>query len=663
MNPVSQKLAFTGMLLSCSFQVMAELPSTFLNTFTDGVELTLSWGAVPGATGYRVYFAPSPYLGPETIESIDLGNQIEIRGDLWIGAAFYFAIKAYDEVGEGEFSNVPLIEISRDQVVSDLVAKTELNEQYFDSYRLKFSELTNGRYADLPSSVNTNHDWLSSLYIPEDMFSTRIENFEIAEFNPQWGIGFGSHLVVSENSELVFYSNWANEKPMQGAGYITEYVNGEAVSLDALQWGGADHSHVLKNIDGTYTAVFMGRDEGHQEIDGRSWSDLVFYHVATRQWINTGYRIESHDSHVFDFDNDGDDDVISQGANQILNNAHAYILRNIDGMEFEMIPIGIPNIDDNQPNVGGASIAAIGYQSDGTFDIVVGDAGEPGRFGLDPQLITNTRNYIVKYLPDLSEIVSVEELSIAYFDRVAYQDVNQVIPEWDFTNGKSHDVDIEVIDIDFDGDKDIVLSTMLWSDEHPFSTLQLLINHNGEYIDETDDRLFNFYLVGGGYHRVDYLDINGDSYVDILLSDHGALGEIDWPEFDASILSASKVLINDGTGHFVVAIHDQINDQGKSLESHVPSLNSEGKLKWTALDILNSSSTVGVVTRSLSKPLSTGPFGINPAKYGASEFNEFYYLLHNADVASAIDNGDFISGLHHYLAIGKAEGRVINANN
>ena len=59
--------------------------------------------------------------------------------------------------------------------------------------------------------------------------------------------------------------------------------------------------------------------------------------------------------------------------------------------------------------------------------------------------------------------------------------------------------------------------------------------------------------------------------------------------------------------------------------------------------------------------LSTGPNGIDPAKYGAPGFNEFYYLLHNEDVANAVSNGSYVSGLAHYLAYGRAEGRASNA--
>jgi hypothetical protein len=201
---------------------------------------------------------------------------------------------------------------------------------------------------------------------------------------------------------------------------------------------------------------------------------------------------------------------------------------------------------------------------------------------------------------------------------------------------------------------------MIWSHENPYTVLQILINDNGNYIDETDTRLYNWLLIGGGAHRLDFLDVNDDSYVDILVSDHGhPVGFHDWA-IHGSILSGSRVLVNDGTGNFVTVIHQQINDSGDFLPSFVPSLNSRNELRWTVFNP-NSTSQVEVRTRQLNMALSTGPNGIDPAKYGAPGFNEFYYLLHNEDVANAVSNGSYVSGLAHYLAYGRAEGRASNA--
>jgi Ca2+-binding RTX toxin-like protein len=55
--------------------------------------------------------------------------------------------------------------------------------------------------------------------------------------------------------------------------------------------------------------------------------------------------------------------------------------------------------------------------------------------------------------------------------------------------------------------------------------------------------------------------------------------------------------------------------------------------------------------------LSTGPGLTNPALKCARGFNEFYYVLHNPDVATKIQSGKLKDGLTHFLATGQHEGR------
>jgi len=65
----------------------------------------------------------------------------------------------------------------------------------------------------------------------------------------------------------------------------------------------------------------------------------------------------------------------------------------------------------------------------------------------------------------------------------------------------------------------------------------------------------------------------------------------------------------------------------------------------------------------VTEKLSTGPNLDNPALQGAPGFNEFFYLLSNPDVQALVNNGSYSSGLAHYLAIGKNQGRMSFAPN
>ncbi len=79
--------------------------SPVLEVQVNGTVVTIQWTAVSGATGYRLYYAPSPAQTP--IESIDLGSELSISGELPSGSAFFVAVEAYNESGSlPEISNV-----------------------------------------------------------------------------------------------------------------------------------------------------------------------------------------------------------------------------------------------------------------------------------------------------------------------------------------------------------------------------------------------------------------------------------------------------------------------------------------------------------------------------------------------------------------------------
>ncbi|MBF0099538.1 MAG: PKD domain-containing protein [Desulfobacterales bacterium] len=71
---------------------------------TQGIEGVLRWNIVQNADGYQVFYAPYP--NAETIGNIDVQNILEVRGELWSGFAFYFAVKAYNEYGWSDYSNI-----------------------------------------------------------------------------------------------------------------------------------------------------------------------------------------------------------------------------------------------------------------------------------------------------------------------------------------------------------------------------------------------------------------------------------------------------------------------------------------------------------------------------------------------------------------------------
>lgn len=89
--------------------VPPDAPKLYLST--KGTTLNLLWGSVRRTTKYTLFYAPIPYEGPSTIQSIDMGNQTGITANLWSGAAFHVAIRAHNDYGDSEYSNIELISI------------------------------------------------------------------------------------------------------------------------------------------------------------------------------------------------------------------------------------------------------------------------------------------------------------------------------------------------------------------------------------------------------------------------------------------------------------------------------------------------------------------------------------------------------------------------
>lgn len=75
-------------------------------------DVTVAWEPVSGAQGYGLLYAPYPYAGPGSIQTIDLGGKTAFSATLWDGATFYVAVTAYNESGTSDFSNIELFFLS-----------------------------------------------------------------------------------------------------------------------------------------------------------------------------------------------------------------------------------------------------------------------------------------------------------------------------------------------------------------------------------------------------------------------------------------------------------------------------------------------------------------------------------------------------------------------
>ena len=95
-----------ALALFCNGLTAFALDAPRLSVSTSGVSLSLSWTSITSATGYTLYYAPYPYTGPETINSVDMGAATNLSATLWDGAAYYVAVTTRDGSSESGYSNI-----------------------------------------------------------------------------------------------------------------------------------------------------------------------------------------------------------------------------------------------------------------------------------------------------------------------------------------------------------------------------------------------------------------------------------------------------------------------------------------------------------------------------------------------------------------------------
>ena len=525
--------------------------------------------------------------------------------------------------------------------------------------------------------INLEEIWYKTLSIPETDFSTNLDTYTFDELQ-SGGIGYGTHLAFDDKT-YVFHANWEgffNAANGRAAAMIYD-AERNLVDFKLKKIPGSTHPYALLNKDGTYQVLFPGVDEGEIKDglpgDATSWA----FNPADDSFTEISINVGCHGSNKFDYENDGDEDVICQSWGGEFD-YKPIIFKNNGLLDFEAVMV------ENNDVPGQMSTSAY-YDDDFLYVIYTDTSGLPGSYGI-PEL----SNVIAKYNPnDLSTVLDVVGLPLPYFENDIFKDI-PVHVGWEESIGLSHDVRSHPIDYDNDGDMDIVIASLIWADgshQYGFSILQFITNDNGLYVDETEKRLFNWNMFNPGTHSLHFHDFNNDGFVDIYAEDKGcnfyaAGGE---PKIPEDYLCNGKVLVNDGTGHFVVIIETNQLNQISYLDENYPrwypfpgfspiiGMTKDKDLFWSYInhdydppdgsngDDVVINGKVEVVTVKLNKKLSTGPNGVDPANRGEPDFNEFYYLLNNPEALEAIENGTHENGLEHYIDLGKDLGYKPNA--
>ena len=454
------------------------------------------------------------------------------------------------------------------------------------------------------------------------------------------------------------------------------------------------------DVDGLSDVVVMGHNES-------PWveTEHVLYRNEGSGAFAASYMtpyFAAHEASLGDFNQDGFADIIATGAevdwdfsndpSATTNNAANMLLLNDQNGGFEpwALRFNLPTQNGETIDYGklfwinaGSGIDMGNLDADPEYEIVISDVGVG--FGSVP----------------LSDLLMVD--NVRFENTYIYGDVTRLphpfiesheefqAAENEFTKyAPSHDTQIDLFDYDNDGDQDIVVYAMVWSQAglNSAGIAQFLQNDgNGDFSDVTESVLYNYNTGTQGGHEVRYLDVNDDGFLDIISAENGYSEKIpwDWGGWTGDLWRSierswgNMVLINTGNGKFVVTLWEGYDDLVQQFydiyvndETTKPYMLQNNR----AFPYVTKNKRLGFVMRGnthenwihffdirVKEPIYTGPKGINPATRGVPGFSEYYYLTENPNVSELVSAGSYSDGLAHYLAVGRDQGLSAFATN
>ena len=90
------------------------LPAPTLSVAVDGTKVTASWSSVPTAQSYVLFYGSNRDFLLEGSHQISMGGKTTVTADLPVGTLYYAAVKAYNDAGSSDYSNVEEVNVTAD---------------------------------------------------------------------------------------------------------------------------------------------------------------------------------------------------------------------------------------------------------------------------------------------------------------------------------------------------------------------------------------------------------------------------------------------------------------------------------------------------------------------------------------------------------------------
>ena len=492
----------TAMTLLCFSVAANAAPSApMLSVERIGTTLTISWSAVLGADSYRLYYAPAPYMGPETVGFIDLGMSNSVSANVLEGLAFYVAVSAIGGGEEGSYSNVEEFSIT---LASDKGKSCEQLGEVF---------------------VDGDNDGVCDAIDP----APTIKRIDLLgyESTPAYG---NEQFVSSRSNTLINASIVESYSVLKHSGYIyPDSAGGDPVIYPGTYYTNDMHYCRVGNFNGDeYEDLLVNSRSFFNTTNAKEPYDITNPERLRRAHIllNDGngsyssarnlfqseeyFRISSSGpAQAADLNNDGIDDILTQnGGNGIKrepDHGIGLFMSQPDGSFIDAtsrIHLPTRNIQrdgysEDVLQIITESFVALDVDGDGWKDLMfvsahLGQGGERA-----PLILFNDKG---------QRFVEVK-------------DWPPLIEQSNFRNDTAIIRHVEVVDFDLDGDEDVVALCYreCFYGNPEIGNGFVLVNDNGSF---SDDELIYFPsgLKGGNTKNdhMDVADINGDSYPDIV---------------------------------------------------------------------------------------------------------------------------------------------------